>query len=210
MKTLETHHHSSCNSNRVNMANMNDDIVDSEEIDHVSRSHYINEKITELKTDDSNLEKLFDLMLDMNDRLEQQEEQMKRLHNNKSIEMDRRSNSSSRCSSKPPKLHSVTRAAPTARQNMSFTNQKAKEIEKENHRLLAEIQRKKQKPKIRKPQSRKSVTTTPAAPPARVTASLVNRRRDAERIQFENLVSQINVFTCNVCYFSPFWNHEYC
>lgn len=170
------------------MASMNEEIIDSE-MDNLSRTDYFNDKIAELKTDDSNLEKLFDLMLDMNDRLEQQEEEMRRLRDSELQEVDRRSNNSSRCSTKPPKLHTVARAAPMARQNMSFTNQKAKEIEKENHRLLAEIQRKKQKPKIKKPQSRKSVITTPATPPARVTASLVNRRRDAERIQFENLVS---------------------
>ncbi|RDD42297.1 Cilia- and flagella-associated protein 97 [Trichoplax sp. H2] len=160
------------------------------EISDRSQAEDVDSKAMELKNGDSSLEKLFDLMLDINGRLEHQEEELRRLRDVDELSEPESRRSIASRGSKGPKIHTVTRAAPVSRQNMSFTNQKAKEIEKENHRLLAEIQRKKQKPKVKKPPNRKAATTTStsATQPARVTASLVNRRRDAQRIQFENLL----------------------
>ena len=85
------------------------------------------------------------------------------------------------------------------RKNYSFNNAKAREIDKENTRLMQKIMENALTAKRHKQQIRTQSRTQPVVP-HRVTTSAVNRKKEQERIDRENRVCQIYVVKVLVKY----------
>jgi len=68
------------------------------------------------------------------------------------------------------------------RKNYSFTNEEVRQIDQENQRLLKELSRQSAKP-------RSTTTLKKSAVPPRLYHSALNRQKEQQRIERENLVS---------------------
>ncbi|KAM6261760.1 cilia- and flagella-associated protein 97 isoform 3-T4 [Porphyrio hochstetteri] len=66
------------------------------------------------------------------------------------------------------------------RRNYSFTNEEVRQIDRENQRLLKELSRQSAKP-------RRSTTLKSAVPPPKLYHTALNRQREQQRIERENL-----------------------
>lgn len=106
----------------------------------------------------------------------------------KTVEYDQRSVASS-TRSRPKssrRYEEQARASPSERKNMSFSNNKVFDIDRENQRLLKKIS----STTRRRPKSAVSSTSRSLAEPMRVqTAAEVNRLRFQRRVDEENQVS---------------------
>ncbi|KAG2466317.1 cilia- and flagella-associated protein 97 isoform X2 [Polypterus senegalus] len=70
----------------------------------------------------------------------------------------------------------------SSRKNFSFSNEEVRRIDRENQRLLRELTRQTAKPKNKNTLSKK-----PSSPPARMYHSALNRKREQQRIERENM-----------------------
>ncbi|MBN3281963.1 CFA97 protein, partial [Polyodon spathula] len=79
-----------------------------------------------------------------------------------------------------------------SRKNFSFSNEEVRRVDRENQRLLRELSRQAPKPMSKSPKK-------PANPPARLYHSALNRQREQQKIERENMVSNIYKMRCYVC-----------
>lgn len=77
----------------------------------------------------------------------------------------------------------------SSRKNFSFTNEEVRQIDRENQRLLHELSRSSAHSHSGSSTCSKSSSRRSRAPPIRLYHSALNRQREQERIQKENLVS---------------------
>ncbi|XP_055272386.1 cilia- and flagella-associated protein 97 [Moschus berezovskii] len=80
----------------------------------------------------------------------------------------------------PPKHH-FDQPSVAPRKNYSFTREEVRQIDRENQRLLKELSRQAEKP------GSKSMTPRSTGPPPKLYHSALNRQREQQRIERENL-----------------------
>lgn len=84
----------------------------------------------------------------------------------------------------PQKPHFDQPSIVAARKNYSFSKEEVRMIDRENQRLLRELSR-----QAEKPGSRSTVPRRSFGPPPKLYHSALNRQREQQRIERENLVS---------------------
>ncbi len=77
----------------------------------------------------------------------------------------------------------------SSRKNFSFTNEEVKQIDRENQRLLRELSQSSAHSHKGSSACSRNSSRRGSAPPIRLYHSALNRQREQERIQKENLVS---------------------
>ncbi|XP_020911762.2 cilia- and flagella-associated protein 97 [Exaiptasia diaphana] len=158
-------------------------------IDGLKREHFLKPD-----SDQIDLNLLLKAVLDISEKLDRDKEQASskglengttRSSSEKTVEFDQTSIASS-TKSRPKssrRYDGVHRATPIERKNMSFSNSKVLDIDRENQRLLKKISSTSRK----RPKSTSSATSRSLAEPMRVqTAAEVNRARFQRRVDDEN------------------------
>lgn len=80
--------------------------------------------------------------------------------------------------------HHIDQPSILPRRNYSFTREEVRQIDRENQRLLKELSRQAEKPGIQSTIPRRTISHPP-----RLYHSALNRQREQQRIERENLVS---------------------
>lgn len=89
---------------------------------------------------------------------------------------------------KVPQKHHFDHPSVVPRKNYSFTREEVRKIDRENQRLLKELSRQAEKPGSKSAIPRRSVGHTP-----KLYHSALNRQKEQQRIERENLVSNWNL-----------------
>lgn len=84
---------------------------------------------------------------------------------------------------KRPQKHHFDQPSVAPRKNYSFTREEVRQIDRENQMLLKELSRQAEKP------GSKSMIPRSTGPPPKLYHSALNRQREQQRIERENLVS---------------------
>lgn len=162
-------------------------------IDGLKREHFLKPD-----SDQIDLNLLLKAVLDISEKLDRDKEQASpkasehgtTRSSDKSVEFDQTSvASSTKSRPKSSRRYDVPhRATPNERKNMSFSNSKVLDIDRENQRLLKKISSTSRK----QPKSTSSPTRRSLAEPMRVqTAAEVNRARFQRKVDEENQVSYL-------------------
>ena len=167
--------------------------------DEKSKHRLQKEHLLHPNSDEIDLNALLQAVLDINDRLQEQEskkqcEAEKMEVNERLSEMYSSTVSSDSEFSRPPRcrpksakcLSSATKPAPIDRKNMSFCNDRVDQIDRENRRLLNEISKRRISPKSA------AVRRLPIEPIRVQTASELNRQRFHQKVDVENQVNGFN------------------
>lgn len=85
---------------------------------------------------------------------------------------------------KGPQKHHFDQPAVMPRKNYSFTREEVRQIDRENQRLLKELSR-----QAEKPGSKSTIPGRSIGHPPKLYHSALNRQREQQRIERENLVS---------------------
>ncbi|KAE8629784.1 hypothetical protein XENTR_v10000591 [Xenopus tropicalis] len=80
------------------------------------------------------------------------------------------------------------------KKNFSFSNDEVRQIERENQRLLKELTR-----QAAKPRSKSLTPKKPMSAPTRLYHSAINRQKEQQRIERENMVSTLIQGECSCC-----------
>lgn len=88
---------------------------------------------------------------------------------------------------KGPQKHHLDQPSVAPRRNYSFTREEVRQIDRENQRLLKELSR-----QAEKPGSQSTIPRSVGHPP-KLYHSALNRQREQQRIERENLVSNWNI-----------------
>ena len=85
---------------------------------------------------------------------------------------------------KGPQKHHFDQPSVAPRKNYSFTREEVRQIDRENQRLLKELSR-----QADKPGSKSMIPRRSTGPSPKLYHSALNRQREQQRIERENLVS---------------------
>ncbi|XP_074084958.1 cilia- and flagella-associated protein 97 isoform X1 [Macrotis lagotis] len=77
---------------------------------------------------------------------------------------------------------SVDRPSPAPKKNYSFTKEEVRQIDRENQRLLKELSK-----QAEKPRAKSTIPRKPVVPPPKLYHSALNRQKEQQRIERENL-----------------------
>ncbi|MBV96245.1 Cilia- and flagella-associated protein 97, partial [Eschrichtius robustus] len=83
---------------------------------------------------------------------------------------------------KGPQKHHFDQPSVAPRKNYSFTREEVRQIDRENQRLLKELSR-----QAEKPGSKSTIPRRSTGPPPKLYHSALNRQREQQRIERENL-----------------------
>ncbi|XP_068952091.1 cilia- and flagella-associated protein 97 isoform X1 [Petaurus breviceps papuanus] len=76
----------------------------------------------------------------------------------------------------------IDRPSPVPKKNYSFTKEEVRQIDQENQRLLKELSK-----QAEKPRAKSAIPRKPVAPPPKLYHSALNRQKEQQRIERENL-----------------------
>lgn len=159
-------------------------------VDGLKREHFLKPD-----SDQIDLNLLLKAVLDISDKLERDKDQKspenvgRTRSKDKTVEFDQESIASSTRPKSSRRYDTPTRATPIERKNMSFSNSKVLDIDRENQRLLKKISGGGR----RRPKSHGLSTSKAIAEPMRVqTAAEVNRVRFQRKVDEENQVKLVS------------------
>ncbi|XP_036620588.1 cilia- and flagella-associated protein 97 isoform X2 [Trichosurus vulpecula] len=76
----------------------------------------------------------------------------------------------------------IDRPSPAPKKNFSFTKEEVRQIDRENQRLLKELSK-----QAEKPRAKSTIPRKPVVPPPKLYHSALNRQKEQQRIERENL-----------------------
>ena len=156
-----------------------------------SKDRLRKEQFLQPNSDQIDLNALLQAVLDINDKLQEQESKRKTEDSSDDDGASESTTNDSKfsrpASSRPrsAKMYTDSKKPPLERKNMSFCNDRVEQIDRENQRLLSEITRRRGRPKS---SSKNSTRRLPVEPVRVQTAAEVNRQRFQRKVDMENQV----------------------